>query len=382
MGDYFYDKLNKTMFYDIAVFESTGWFCNRNFCTLFRIDLNTGEISIEADLPIHSQCEIDQYSAIEYYKGNLIIAPKNGIWILVYNVNSKEITQIKFNLDKFDDANRYNLFTKIHIVNNIAYFVPGRYNAILKLNLDTYEIGYLESWYEKLIDDVIDIRKVISGSSVIYNKYLRIADWQSAQLIDVNLNDGNFYIEKVKEYGGVSSIYPQKDSCWVSYKNNLKVLNTKNLEEIIVNAPNMNFDSGICSVFAYKDKIYIFPVVGNMVISIDLKNGIQEEFIHLPNKASKEMESVFFTKSNFICVKEVKEGLLIACSLFESKIYIIDLNKEKYKVFSSVLSNEMETFIHKKIRGYYHSVYEIEKSDKDLKNWLYAIKNIECNDNL
>lgn len=380
MKDYLEDNYNKLLFYDIAVHENTGWFCNRLYSVLFRINLESGEISVESILPTESECDIEQYGPIEYYDNQLIIAPRNGKSILIYDLESKEINKVNFDLTEFGGVSRYNLFTGIHIVNNIAYIVPGRYHAVIKLHLDTYQVEYLDSWYQKILESSIDEGKVISVFSVLESsKVLKMADWQNSQIIEINLEDGSAQTSKVKNYGGISSFNVQANFNLVAYKEKAKIVNVDTQEELDLNINGINYDGGIKAMFVWNNMVYIFPVRGNMVLSVDYEKKIQKEFISLPKEPVKGMEEAAFVNINFLCVKKIEKNKVIASSLYENKIYLIDLENGTYIFFPNSFPIETEEKIRKKITKYYFANLEIEKGNEEVDDWLKAIVNNRLN---
>ena len=377
MKNYFSEKYNRLLFYDIAVHDDIGWFCNRLYSVLFRINLLTGKIDVETILPTESNNDIEQYGPIAYYDEKLIIAPRNGKSILIYDLNYKHIKRVEFDITGFDDENRYNLFTNIHITSeNIAYIVPGRYYAIIKLDLNTFQITYLNSWYKNILNMTINADRVFSAYSVLENpNTLKVADWQNSQIIEIDLENDKTRVFKMLTEGGISSFSKHEELEIAAYIKIPKIVNINTLEEIELNVQGMKYDLGIRAIFVCNDDIYIFPINGNMIVSVSLKNRIQRNFLTLPIKPVEEMKEAAFINNNFLCIKRIKDNLIIASSLYESKIYIFDLEKQTYKIFSNQLDEKSRLLIQDKIAEYYFNIYEVEKEKEELCDWLKAIKN-------
>ena len=99
-------------FYDICFVGKYGWFCDVYTNTLYKIDLNTNEITLEEILPIY---ELVQYGFIANWNNYLVLAPRAAKTILIYDISQKAFMEIDFNNYQMNKANMFNLFSSVQI---------------------------------------------------------------------------------------------------------------------------------------------------------------------------------------------------------------------------------------------------------------------------
>ena len=282
MKEYLENIYGKLLFTDIAVNGDIGWFCNIYFSSLFRIDLTSGVIKLETLLPEQSKCDFNQYGPIALYGNKLVIAPRNGKYILLYDITDQKIKQLEFDMKGFEQEDqRVNLFCGVQVIGNQAVLIPGRYHAIIRINLDTEELTYLEEWYEEIKQHTRDLENLIfkkcyQSSEGDYllpcvqtNRIVRFdQSFNTYEVIVVNT--------ALEEF---SDIIELEEGYLVSDMSDMKIAlvqKNRHVKELNIEIPNMESERGIKCLMEGKDKIYLFPDYGNMIVEYDKANTFKK----------------------------------------------------------------------------------------------------------
>lgn len=265
-----------------CVIEGHLWFFLKTGNGLCNINLRTGEVKYIISIPGEALYGEFLYEDIKCYGNQLILIPGNASEIAVYDMNTKEIVKISVYTDQLKYKSSYNCFGKFHsafVTDKWVYFIPGHFPAIIKMNIETFELVYLEDWLEDIMpyyrtdryffrkDIVCDDKGIIYLTSLYYNIVLSI-DTKSDKMHIVR--KGN-----VGEGCGCSCI---------AYQNNMFVLSAMNQRQILIFNSHWELKQKIelPSVFsveyrldyirsiAWENYIFYVPFGSNMMLRLDM----------------------------------------------------------------------------------------------------------------
>lgn len=355
MEDRFAENLFRLAFYDLAIHNGEGWFCNIYYNALFHLDLRTGDIRLEAILPVKDKNEYDAYSALAYYDGNLVIAPKNAEKILIYRIREKKIKEIEISLPDVLIDKQFNLFNFVKIYNGKAYLFPGRYSAIIKICLNTYKVEYINKWYVDLLKltEKLDNNRIIFTDIMLNdNGICEMICWQADLIIRFDLNTEAYEFQIINNDGkGLSGFFSEKNILWYSNKDKSQIIRRENGKEKIIDLSgkgDVKFEGGF-RILNGEEKIYAFPMYGDSVIQID-KN--QEEFKiikKLPMQPKEELrDMVVLKKSSLLLCKKICRKYAVFFSHYDGEILFFDLVNGIFYKINAILSNTDDRNIIKK----------------------------------
>lgn len=126
-----------------------------------------------------------RYGGVAWYEDKLVFAPRYADDIMIYGLKTGEVNRIGIDASKINEFG--SVFTDVRIFGRHAFFFPGRYKAILRVDLETYEMKYIEDW-------VHEIGGLPEPSKVIFSK-VRMADgnvcllpcWQKGMLLEFDM---------------------------------------------------------------------------------------------------------------------------------------------------------------------------------------------------
>lgn len=233
--------VNNIAFRDIAIVGNNGWFFNIGYNAIMRLDLNTGEVNVEAFLPFDKWGEFERYSSIDYFNGKLYIAPRKASNICIFSLENKEFEFLELDLEKYCDQNTNNMFNTVKAINGNIYFFPGRFHAIVKLNPKNHKVEYIDGWYKDL-EQIVDIDNDIFIFNRIHENnqgnYI-MPCWRLNIAITINVVTGKYEYIDIEDDGAFSDLAEINDTLLYAKKcANLKIKKGDLIKEIITKEEN------------------------------------------------------------------------------------------------------------------------------------------------
>ena len=323
-------------FRNIAVHENDGWFCDIYYDGLFHIDLRTGMISLEFFFGTN---QIEAYSPIAYYEEKLIIAPRNADSILIYDIVKKHAERIRLNMsENYVGNDLLHFFSAIEVYGRYAYIFPGRYHAIIRINLENYEIKYIEGWYSQIksiLPQKTEAKRVIFCDwveKVGENRFVLVC-WQTNLIM--------LFDAGTEKYQFIRIGLPDKALASVIYKENEKVVSYRdeNLLTIFperreVDLSEYNEKGGVC-IFDIGAKWFATSIAGGRVIVIDKETERKEIYIDFSENQEEVQEPPYYMS----CRKKVEDKCIILSVITNGKVAIIDIANNHVAMFDLKLSD-------------------------------------------
>ncbi len=340
----YHDRFKQVGFLDIAAHENVGWFCNAYNSTLLRMNMRTGEVELEAFLPSLSVTGKLQYGSIIYVDGDLVITPYNAQEIVIYNIASKHILKIALNQQE-KQKRIGTLFISAIVYDKSVYFFPGRYPAIVKLDLQTYEITYFSEWYDEVKNYIKNEKSVVCNARPIcINDYCLFPCYQIDWLIKFSFHDGKYDICKLSdECNHILCLQYDGDDLWIAYADkplilrySLRTGSKRIYDQLPIDA---EIKLGFTFIYPYKDKILAIPLIGDIFLVYDKITGESSKYLDfkIPLMAEAGKEGLAVTGYNFICYKVIHENEILLYSTFENQILQIDLEKQEVRKSEGIL---------------------------------------------
>lgn len=156
---------------------------------IYRLNLNNGESRcLEGYVP-EGVFNGPKYGAVCKYKNSLLIfAPSYSERVYIYDLGNNHGRYIELTTNK----EKQYLFFDSFVYGDFVYLLPGRYGAIVKINLITDEVIY----YEEIIDEVKKLREdkglyFRHGCAVVGN-YAYAPCHRTGTVVRINLTDDEF----------------------------------------------------------------------------------------------------------------------------------------------------------------------------------------------
>lgn len=349
------NKLNSHVaFYNITFCNKCGWFCDVFSNTLCKVDTDTSVISIEAMIPFDGDTRPFQYGFIEKVGDLLVLAPRGAAVILIYNIIHKTFQRVEIKAEIIERIGKVNLFSGVEVCENNAYLIPGRFPGIIKLNLITLELTYLEDWYDLLLQRIpnFEFEKVVFAQCYRgKNNKIYLPCWQKNIIMVFDLKaEEYFFLEVSIPDAALSGLCIINDEIWAASKNSniIVKINEEGKEADIIVVEALK-EAGIIFLIQCENFLYVIPLYDEQLIRIDLETKkcdivgkIATENVDIPRE--------FIIAQNRIlsCVKD-PEGRIWMYSMFDGKIYQLNLQGD-VEIFDADVKDETE--INKRIDCY------------------------------
>lgn len=375
-------NFEKVSFRHIAINNNEAWFCNIYYNALFKMDLLTGKINLE-QLLSNGKSGFKQYGAIAYWEGLLVIAPLNARNVLIYDICEKSIVEIPLNI-KIDSENNFNRFFDIVVYKGNAFLFPGKFHAIVKINLVSREVEYYTDWYNEIKTYIKDEKKIIFSicNEQVGEKFF-LPFWQGNMVMCFDMERKKHEILSFKDINeSFSGIKIDEKNFWISLKDTDTILKCDRETRQIVKFENIFGDSekrmGILSIIPCNNKFFVIPIMGEALMEFHKIDGNIVLHKKLISEPVESMKKYIFERTNFLCVEKERE-FLILYSNFEGKIYVVDLKHSIWNSFyAQVFEKEEVEKIEKKLfftKRWKGEIIVNESRDMGLGRYMQCIIN-------
>lgn len=343
-------------FLDVAINKNELWFCNVNYNMLFRLDMNSRKLEAIVELTdVEKFGAAEEYSALAYYQNKLIIAPKNAKDIILYDIAQNEISRILFELPE-NKAICSNYFRHVEVYRNAAYLFPGTYPSILKLDLDTYKISYIDEWYHT------------------WKKQLTYQETDKAMFLNFHMHGTDCYMPcrrvglemrfnlqtemcEMKQLGDFSmhltDALHAEETVWYSHMDGNEIYQIVDGIEHCYTCSDCNCHlEGGYHLTDVGENIYAIPRIGNAVLQVNKKTkniNILQETVGQPKEYMKDF-TIYKTK--YICHKRYSHSKMIFFSNYEGLIVVRDLESGNTDCYETKLFEEQLSIINKLYQKY------------------------------
>ena len=348
MENYVNREFQQLAFFDMVFDKSHGWFCHEYYNALFRMDMESHEINLEAVIPSPDGNGFCQYGFLELFDRKLILAPRNAKDILIYDLDEKFFERVKINLDMLAPNEIFNLFSGVTAFGKYIFFFPGRYPAIIRINMETLEVTYFNEWYQELLKAAIGYDKnrvIFARCNCICGNCIFLPYWQGNIIVEFNMKTGRYVLHRInKAVGQFSCVQYDGKYFWVSMVNIPKIIKWDIDHGILEEYNNLPEDIQITSGFSYIEEynssIYAVPLYGNMIIKIDKVSYRSEKIRDLLMTPEENLKRYVLAENNMLCYKRDKNDCVWFYSVFDGKIIKFNLHTLEFEEYRSIINNE------------------------------------------
>lgn len=303
------------------------WYPSWKSNGLYRTDKKTFETELVCRLDEEDN-KSSLYGGICLYRDKVVLIPRLAKHIGIWDCSRRKISYIPVKLA----ASKYKEVGKF--AGNIVYgkyiFIFGvRCPVIMRLDMESLEIKYYESWNKKILPFVV-AEKPGALPVFVWKDVVAIEEYAFAPVscapfvLCINMKTENIQLYRIgKEREGFSTISWDGKSFWLASANQKRIVkwNKENDEMISYSAFPEGFHSSdwALNMSIYMQGIvYFVPSKSNMVIKINTLNGDITSYKYSKNEAADIMqaeESVQILCGKTISILEKNKNSLTEISL-------------------------------------------------------------------
>lgn len=261
--------------YNMVEYKGEWWFFAFKDSCIYRMDKNTFEINRIVKIPLDKSTNgiMPQYGKIYICDEKVFLMPWFTNRIVVYDINQKEIRYIEYG----QKSNRGEVFWDGVRLGNYLILIPCAYEYILKIDLTTEKIFYIELEMGRNIPK--EKRNYAWGSIYIDKSKIYFTNLLDNKIIQVELEDDSQQVYECRylENGG-AGICGDEKAVWIIPLKTEKILcwDRKKKELRIYDAFPEGYEAGDWSfgrVALCNRHLYLLPRDANMCIAVNTENG-------------------------------------------------------------------------------------------------------------
>ena len=264
----------------------------------------------------------------------IILAPSNAQNIYIYDCAKENYTKVCLKESRI----MHSKFHGVIVHENYAYFIPVMYPQMIQLNIENYEVDYIELGYD--LPAELSYAKIINGIMISHKLY-------SKSIFEIDLHDHKSILKR-------SNI--DCENIWGYYTNNGYEFFVTNKGTIITKENDLVFEDHrhdlskgiyLFTPYAYNDKVMFFPFSTGghaSAVPIVIENNAN-------NFSLRELNDGISTC--FHCIKE-HNGKLYMLRNSDCSVVAFDLEQESFDVY---------------IRGNLKDIKQ-ERNSFELEEWI------------
>lgn len=168
------DNYVKDSLIDAVLYNDKVWFCTDGVNALFSVDMASGDVVLEAELPGECYGTHRLYNAMRRVGTKIFFVPFYARDIAVYDVNSKEFQTIELDEGILQCKLGMPLFTGGEIWGEYLFCFTGYGNALVRLNTRTHQVNYVSDWINEIKGLICNEDVYFGGKSVVLQDKLMI----------------------------------------------------------------------------------------------------------------------------------------------------------------------------------------------------------------
>ena len=256
--------------------NNTAWMSGLYVNGLFKMDLKSGKIDYVGQFPWYKKDTTSLYSKVYKYDNKIICLPNTAEGIAIYDITKSEFFKIDIDSSKCEE----NSFISIAAYKNYVFLIGRSKPVILRINMDTYEVMY--------INDLIKISKksIIDSFSPCFEKDLCVIQdnfyipfSNSGLLLNFNMKELNYVLYDLGKDRTFNSIcFDGKSNLWIAPRKAGAIVRFNIETEAIEEYTDYPVDFDSCDItfsgIEYSDGfIYLIPSKSNMLLKLNENDG-------------------------------------------------------------------------------------------------------------
>lgn len=354
------DAFGISSFYDITFDGIQAWYVDQYHNILEHTNLTTKETCVESVLPIFEDTKdlLNQYGNINMIGNTVCIAPRNSSRILFYDKKNKSFESALVEEEYLTEFGNMNIINTSFTYKDHVYLIPGLYKRIIKINIRTREIRYVDFEYDKVNLHITEPNRVIFARNTIVENVAYISFWQGGFVLKINLSDDSTEFVKVCDCTGLSGIAYHNKQFSLALRDNpcvLKLDEDLRLEEkISIEEKAFGNLSGISHLIDSSDFVYLIPGFGDGIIRMSRNANNIKKIYDLPMEESECIKTLWNPKCSVMCTKKISDEMALAYSVMDAKIVILNLKNDEIRSFDAYVNDKNDRT---RIKKYCHKFF-------------------------
>lgn len=299
-------KLSRLTTNDFTIHKNKVWFYNRYYGGIFTFKLDDFLVEREFTPSESEELRTFLFHGIECNGEKVACAPNFSSRLLLYDLDKKSADYVDFDIKRGNDYIT-NYFKYVFAVGDNFYFIPGRYEAILKLNMNTRKVSYIDI-------DLNGISVENNYSSIIFaskydgNRYIYMTGMRKGTLwiLDTFTDEVNRYdliSQGIKDF-----IIDKNLICFLTEDHKICFFDKDTEEHYSLDIGMKYADEVLRYLFLYRDSLYIVPLSGRVIIKYNTEDKSFCEALRFENEMSVVQDC---NGVNIVACKKISDNKLL-----------------------------------------------------------------------
>lgn len=316
----------KIGFNDFVKVEDEIWFCDIYRNRLVKMDLQMR--NIKTVVPLGKRQLKMSYGSIFNYKDRIVLIPRNADNILIYNLHGNDITEIP--LRENSEVIGRPWFIKAIAYQDNIYLFPARFGAVVKLNMETLTVTYLDEIIQIAKNYKSDKKGIYFNCIAMVEHYCFMPLYETNVMVRFDLQTEYYdFIEYDDVNHRILSAFGEKNKIWLAgfEKGVLEYdLNKGTLEKHVDFGNLKELEEGISDILNLTDKILVFPMNESRILLYEKRTGRYQTALDFPLLDNKERRADWaITGCDVLGPGFISPQKVIFFSAYFGKICKIDL---------------------------------------------------------
>ncbi|MBB6732243.1 hypothetical protein [Cohnella zeiphila] len=313
------------------------WWSAYSGNALMRMDKQTKVATYVGFFPDEKYCGWPLYGGALLSEGKLFFAPSAADAVAIYDIEAGTWEKIAFELSvqeagqlffpeyKFGDIKRYK---------NWLFFIPLSYPAIIRYDLDTGKIEYINKWIKQLEPYIFDKAEVWFAQSVQEGSQLLLPACNANAIVIFDMETCKSVVQTVENVQhGFEGVCGDAEQYWLTPRKHTEIVrwNRKDNTFTKLNEFPQEFVGGTYSftlpIYANRS-VWLLPKQANQIIQINEEDGKMTSFDGFPIEA----RPFYYTQmiENKIVTVSCRENQLIEWGIQEAtaQVYAIVVSSD------------------------------------------------------
>ncbi len=265
----------------------------------------------------------------------VFITPTNSNKILVYK-NKKRVHTIQ--LKEYDTGE--NVFANSLLVGKYIFLTPYNYQAIVRIDVETYRVDYIEGYNHIFINE--DSPEIKIGFANHWKNFFVITSPVEDIVLFIESDTLNVQILKVgiENSTGYAGMIANGDDIWClpySEGNIIKWSPIEGIHKEYNQLPigfeftDIKKERPFTNLVFYDNYAIISPSRSNMFVKLDVNTGVMEEW-KVPIDVNKEVQKGYYkTGQNMVFIDEIKENTYEMFDSKKRKLYFVNIKTGEFE---------------------------------------------------
>ena len=285
-------------------------------------------------------CKLSEYTSGGYYR----MAVEYGSYVYVFPANAQEILVIddKRNITRIkleQKISQPGAFANVWFEGNYAFLIPYKYPYIVRFDMDTQAIDYVDGCQEFLVSNHAGADRV--GGSGIWNGYLMLANPADNRVVAIECETLELQVLSVdaRYYRGACALQADEDTIWLFPYTGTNVVqwNPMTGETVSYNCRVPGFicnqyptgktcmEHAFGSMARRENQVVLAPVWGNQFVFINTETGEVTPFHTELDLTFREDQSYCMSGGNGGFVRRLDEAHALFYHEPMRKLYRVNL---------------------------------------------------------